>query len=99
MHVLECRAERAYLTKWDDKMLHVPLAKREIESFRVGRAHWGIALFPPNCGLESFIGLVVFPQVCVSVSKCTYVFQYVLESACYISVCLPSVEHSTRNTL
>lgn len=86
--VLECRAEWACLTKWDEKVLHVQLAKREIESFRVGRAHWGIALFPLNSGLESFIGLAVLPKVCVSVSLCTvqYVFECVLEYACYICV-------------
>lgn len=54
--VLECRAEWACLTKWDEKVSYVQSAKGEIESFRVGKARRGIALFPLNCGLESFTG-------------------------------------------
>lgn len=46
--------------------------KGEIESFRVGKAHWGIVLFPLSCGLESFIGLAVLPEVCVYVFECVY---------------------------
>lgn len=65
--MLECRAEWARLTKWDEKVSYVQSAKGEIESFRVGKARWGIALFPLNCGLESFNGLAVLPEVCVSV--------------------------------
>lgn len=76
--VLECGAEWARLTKWDEKVSYVQSAKGEIESFRVGKAHLGIALFPLNCGLETFIGLVVLPEVCVldCVYKhaCMYVF-------------------------
>lgn len=37
--VLECRAEWACFTKWDEKVSYVQSAKGEIESFRVGKAH------------------------------------------------------------
>lgn len=63
--VLECRAEWACLTKWDEKVSYVQSARGEIESFRVGKARQGIARFPLNCGLESFIGSAVLPKVCV----------------------------------
>lgn len=52
LSVEECGAEWAYLTKWDEKVSYVQLAKREIESFRVGNALWGIALLSVCCGLE-----------------------------------------------
>lgn len=79
--VLECSAEWACLTKWDEKVSYVQSAKGEIESFRVGKAHRGIALFPLNCGLESFIGLAVLPEMCA----CVCVFECVHK---YVCVCV-----------
>lgn len=61
--MLECKIEWDCLTKWDEKVLHVQLAKGEIESFRVGRARQGIRSFPLNCGSESFISLATLPEV------------------------------------
>lgn len=51
----ECKIEWDCLTKRDERVLHVQSAKGEIESFRAGRAHWGIRSFPRNCGSESLI--------------------------------------------
>lgn len=64
--------------------MYVHSARREIESFRVGRALWGISSFPLNCGLESFTGLAVLPVLCASVCLCMCVC--VLEYAWYICV-------------
>lgn len=42
--VLECRTEWDCLTKKNEKVSYVQSAKGEIESFRVGKAHWGKAV-------------------------------------------------------
>ena len=52
--------------------------KGKLNHSGLGKAHWGIALFPLNCGLESFIGLAALPEVCV----CVCVLECVLEYAC-----------------
>lgn len=67
------------MTKWDEKVSYMQPAKREIESFRVGKARQGIALFPLSCGLDSFIGLAELPRercVCLCVFFGVPVYEY-----------------------
>lgn len=54
-------------------------AKREIESFRVGRLLWGIAVFPQ--GLVEILDLnSVIPEVLICVCMCVCLGLYVCES-------------------
>ena len=64
------KIEWDYLTKWDEKGLHVQSAKGEIESFRPGRARWGIHSFPLNRGSESLISLAALPEMSVCICLC-----------------------------
>lgn len=91
----------ACLPEWDENVLYLQLAKREIESFRLGRVLWGIAMFPLNCGLESFMGLAVLPKVLASLSVCVCAEVCASVRVLHLCtlVCVPSVGHNTRSTL
>lgn len=68
------------LTKGDEKVSSVQSADGEIESFRVGKAHLGIAPFPLNCGLERFRDLLSEVCVCVRLSVCMSIHVFVWAS-------------------
>lgn len=97
--MFECKTEWDYLTKWDGKALYVQSAKGEIESFRAGRAHWGISSFPLNRGSESLISLAALPETFVCVSACVlYTLERALGCAWYICVhCYASPVGGTRH--
>lgn len=79
LSVVECGAEWAYLTKWDEKVSYVQLAKREIESFRVGNALWRIALFSVCCGWSWALWGLHFSCVHVCASASAWVnWQFLL---------------------
>lgn len=102
--VLECRAERACFTKWDEKVSYVR-PKGKLNHSGLGRHVGGIALFPLNCGLESFVGLAVLPKVCVSVCTSMGICICLCDQA--VSMCMHlctlicdfSVGQSTKHTL
>lgn len=80
--------------------------KGKLNHSGLGR-HIGEKPFPLNCGLESFIGLAVLPEVCVCMCVCDHeyacmcLYEQEVSMCMHLCtlVCVLRVGHSTKRTL